>query len=128
MENLAAFCSARTCKLNFFGAWRAHAEKNKQLRKMEERSEKYKQTRTLRTIMKAWLGMTMGSNRSKIRNDVLHRTEAEICKIQADYEKLIRSLEETLEKKLLEMRKEEEEHKLIHDKYQAMYSRAKVEP
>jgi hypothetical protein len=127
IENLAGFCSGRSCKLSFFGAWRAYAEKNRALRKMEERSEKYRQTRTLRTIMKAWLGITMGSNRSKIRNDVLHRTETEISKIQADYEKLIRSLEETLEKKLLEMKKEEEEHKLIHDKYEAMYSRARVE-
>lgn len=32
-----------------------------------------------------------------------------------------------MEKKLSELRKEEEEHKLLHDKYEAMYSRAPVE-
>ena len=77
--------------------------------------------------MKAWLGLTMKSNRNKIKNDVLQRTEIEISKIQEDYEKLIRGLEEVLEKKLIELRKEEEEHKLLHDKYEAMYSRAKME-
>jgi hypothetical protein len=36
-------------------------------------------------------------------------------------------LEETLEKKLIDLKKEEEEHKLLHDKYEAMYTRAKME-
>ena len=71
--------------------------------------------------------MTMRSNRNKIKNDVLQRTEIEITKIQEDYEKLIKNLEEVLEKKLIELKKEEEEHRLLHDKYEAMYSRAKVE-
>ena len=77
--------------------------------------------------MKEWLGLTMKSNRNKIKNDVLQRTEIEISKIQDDYEKLIRNLEEVLEKKLMELKKEEEEHKLLHDKYEAMYTRAKIE-
>lgn len=94
---------------------------------MEERSEKYKNTRTLKTCLKEWLAITMKSNRNKIKNDVLQKTESEITKIQGDYEKLIRSLEEVLEKKLVELKKEEEEHKLLHDKYEAMYTRAKME-
>ena len=69
----------------------------------------------------------MKSNRNKIKNDVLQRTEIEISQIQADYEKLIKSLEEALEKKLVELKKEEEEHKLLHDKYEAMYARGRVE-
>lgn len=77
--------------------------------------------------MKEWLSQTMKSNRAKIKNDVLQKTEIEISKVQGQYEKLIRSLEETLEKKLMELKKEEEEHKLLHDKYEAMYSRAKME-
>lgn len=76
--------------------------------------------------MKEWLGMTMRANRNKIKNDVLQRTEIEISKIQEDYEKLIKNLEEVLEKKLVELKKEEEEHKILHDKYEAMYTRAKV--
>ena len=40
--------------------------------------------------------MTMSSNRNKIKNDVLQKTEMEISKIQEDYEKLIKSLEEVL--------------------------------
>ena len=70
--------------------------------------------------------MTMRANRNKIKNDVLQRTEIEISKIQEDYEKLIKNLEEVLEKKLVELKKEEEEHKILHDKYEAMYTRAKV--
>jgi len=36
----------------------------------------------------------------KIKNEVLHKTEIEITKVQEDYEKIIRQLEETLEKKM----------------------------
>ena len=71
--------------------------------------------------------MTMRANRNKIKNDVLQKTEIEISRIQEDYEKLIKNLEEVLEKKLVELKKEEEEHKILHDKYEAMYTRAKVE-
>ena len=63
---------------------------------MEETSEKHNQTRTLRVCMKEWLGQTMRSNRNKIKNEVLQRTEIEITKVQEDYEKLIRNLEEVL--------------------------------
>lgn len=68
----------------------------------------------------------MRANRNKIKNDVLQRTEIEISRVQEDYEKLIKNLEEVLEKKLVELKKEEEEHKILHDKYEAMYTRAKV--
>ena len=73
---------------------------------MEERSEKYNQTRTQRVCLKEWLGQTMRANRNKIKNDVLQRTEIEISKIQEDYEKLIKNLEDVLEKKLVELKKE----------------------
>jgi hypothetical protein len=52
---------------------------------MEERAEKYKNTRTLRGIMKEWLALTMKNNRNKIKNEVLQKTEIEISKIQGDY-------------------------------------------
>lgn len=66
----------------------------------------------------------MESIRSKIRTEVLHKTDIEIGKMQTEYEKLIAKLEETLEKKLLELRREEEEHRLLHGKYEAMYARS----
>lgn len=69
----------------------------------------------------------MKSNRMKIKNEVLHKTEVEITKVQEEYEKIIRTLEETLEKKLTELKKEEEEHKLLHEKYESMYARNKLE-
>lgn len=47
----------------------------------------------------------MKSNRMKIKNEVLHKTEIEITKVQEEYEKIIRTLEETLEKKLTELKK-----------------------
>lgn len=36
-------------------------------------------------------------------------------------------MERTLSLKLIELKKEEDEHKLLHDKYEAMYNRKKVE-
>lgn len=127
IENFAAFFNAKNHKKAFFGAWKQHSQQSQYLRKMEERSEKYRNTRTLKTCLKEWLALTMRSNRNRIKNEVLQRTESEIGRVQGDYEKLIRSLEEVLEKKLVELKKEEEEHKLLHDKYEAMYTRAKME-
>jgi len=63
---------------------------------MEERCDKYNQSRTLKVCLKEWHNMTMSSNRNKIKNEVLQKTEMEISKIQDDYEKLIKSLEEVL--------------------------------
>ena len=40
--------------------------------------------------------MTMVSNKMKIKNDVLQKTEIEVSKIQSEYERLIKSLEENL--------------------------------
>ena len=42
----------------------------------------------------------------KIKNEVLHKTEIEITKVQEEYEKIIKTLEETLEKKLTDLKKE----------------------
>lgn len=114
-------------KKNFFSAWKGYSDKQKYIRRMEDAAEKHKQKWILRSCLKEWSNMTMKSNRVRIKNEVLHKTEIEISKIQNDYEKLIKSLEETLEKKLIELKKEEEEHKLLHDKYETMYSRGKVE-
>lgn len=127
IENFANFFNSKNHKKTFFNAWKQLASQNKYLRKMEERSEKYLHNRTQKTCLKEWHELTMKSNRNKIKNDVLQRTEIEITKIQEDYEKLIKNLEDVLEKKLVELKKEEEEHKLLHDKYEAMYSRAKIE-
>ncbi len=63
---------------------------------MEEKSDKHKNLRTLRTCLKEWLSITMKSNRANIKNEVLQKTEVEISKVQGDYEKLIRSLEDAL--------------------------------
>ena len=41
--------------------------------------------RTLKTCLKMWLGITMQSNRNRIKNEVLQRTEVEISKVQNDY-------------------------------------------
>lgn len=94
---------------------------------MEEKSQKYYEKRCMKTVLKSWLFITMENTKTKIKNDVLEKTEIEVSRIQTEYERLIRSLEETLEKKLNELRKEEEEHKQLHDKYENMYRRASVE-
>lgn len=68
----------------------------------------------------------MQENRAKIKNTILHKTEIEVTRIQKEYEKAIEEMERKLNMKLIELQKEEEEHKLLHDKYEAMYSRKKV--
>lgn len=59
----------------------------------------------MKNVLKEWLAITMESNKVKIKNEVLHRTEIEVSKIQAEYERLIKTLEENLEKKLNELKK-----------------------
>ena len=81
----------------------------------------------MKSSLKAWQGLTMKSNRLRIKNEVLHKTEIEISKIQSEYERLIKGLEENLEKRLSELKKEEEEHRLLHNKYEAMYARSKAD-
>ena len=49
---------------------------------MEERCDRYNQKRTLKVCLKEWLKLTMISNRNKIKNEVLQKTEIEISKIQ----------------------------------------------
>lgn len=84
---------------------------------MDERAQKYCNQRTMKNVLKSWLDMTMSNVKVKIKNDVLQKTEIQVSRIQMQYERLIRTLEETLEKKLGELKKEEEEHKMLHDKY-----------
>lgn len=127
IENFANFFNSKNQKKSFFEAWRELSEKQKYIRRMEEVAERHKRKWVLRNCLKEWGGIAMRSIRGKIKNEVLHRTEIEISNVQGEYEKLIKSLEETLEKKLIELKKEEEEHKLLHDKYEAMYSRSKGE-
>ena len=104
-----------------------YSDKKKYIRKMDEKAEKYHNQRIMKNVLKSWLDIMMDNNKIKIKNDVLQKTEIQVSRIQTEYEKLIRTLEETLEKKLTELKKEEQEHKMLHDKYEAMYSRARVE-
>lgn len=50
----------------------------------------------MKNVLKEWLAITMSSNKIKIKNDVLQKTEIEVGKIQSEYERLIKSLEENL--------------------------------
>lgn len=100
IENLAQYFNNKNTKKTFFEGWREYAEKRKYRRRMEDRSEKYCQQRVMKNVLKEWLAITMTSNKVKIKNDVLQKTEIEVAKIQSEYERLIKSLEENLEKKL----------------------------
>lgn len=46
----------------------------------------------MRACLKAWMEATMKSNRMKIKNEVLHKTEVEITKVQEEYERIIKTL------------------------------------
>ena len=46
----------------------------------------------MKNCLKGWLNLTMKNNRMKIKNEVLHRTEIEITKVQEEYEKIIKTL------------------------------------
>lgn len=108
-------------------AWRAQKNRAKQLKRLDDKAESYNQKRLLRSVLKAWNGVMMQENRAKIRNNVMRKTEVELTRITKEYEKIIEEMERTLSLKLIDLKKEEDEHKLLHDKYEAMYSRRKIE-
>lgn len=83
IENIAEHFNKKNHKKNFFNAWRSYTDHKLYLRRMEEKSEKYYHNYRLKSSLKAWLGLTMTSNRLKIKNEVLHKTEIEIGKIQS---------------------------------------------
>lgn len=74
IENIAIHFNKKNIKRNFFMAMKELVEKKHYLRKMEDKAESYYQKYRMRTVMKSWLGMTMDSNKIKIKNDILHKT------------------------------------------------------
>lgn len=69
----------------------------------------------------------MNETRVSIKNTCLKKTDLEIAKMQKDYEGIIKNLENALEKKILELKKEEEEHRLLAEKYDTMVQKKKVD-
>jgi hypothetical protein len=108
-------------------AWQLEKTKIVRLKQLDEKAESYNQRRLLKAVLKSWNQIMMQENRAKIKNNVLRKTEVELTRIQKEYEKIIEELERTLSAKLVELRREEEEHRLLHDKYEAMYSRRKLD-
>ena len=107
IENLAAHLNHKNTKKSFFLGWKTYSDHKKYLRKMEDESKKYQERRCMKMVLKSWLYITMENTKTKIKNDVLQKTEMEVSRIQTEYERLIKNLEEALEKKLNELRKEE---------------------
>lgn len=75
IENLASYLNKKNTKRTFFDGWKAYSDRKKELRSMEEEAARYNKHRTLNIIMKSWLKSTMDSNKTKIKNEVLQRTE-----------------------------------------------------
>jgi len=127
IANFARMIYEKNWLRTVLGAWRAQKDKMKRLKQMDDKAESYNQKRLLKSVLKAWNGVMMQENRTKIRNNVMRKTEQELTRVTKEYEKIIEEMERTLSQKLIELNKEEDEHKLLHDKYEAMYSRRKVE-
>lgn len=49
---------------------------------MDEGAAKYQKHRVMKNVLKSWLKMTMDSNKTKIKNEVLQKTEIEVARIQ----------------------------------------------
>lgn len=56
-------------------AWRAQKDKMKHLKRMDEKAESYNQKRMMKSVLKSWHGVMMQENRTKIRNNVMRKTE-----------------------------------------------------
>lgn len=72
------------------------------------------------------LTMSLLDFRTQMNNNVLRKTEVEFVRIEKEYEEIIKELEATLSSKLLELKKETEEHKVLHDEFESMCSRSRL--
>lgn len=79
---MANHLSQKNTKRTFFDAWKQYSDKNKGIRRMDEGAAKYQKHRVMKNVLKSWLKMTMDSNKTKIKNEVLQKTEIEVARIQ----------------------------------------------
>ena len=72
----------KNTKKSFFLGWKRYSDQKKYLRKMEDESKKYQEMRCMKMVLKSWLNITMENTKTKIKNDVLQKTEMEVSRIQ----------------------------------------------
>ena len=75
----------------------------------------------------AWKKETTSESRLKLEQKVNKQTGIQIQQLQDQFQQVIGQLEATLSARLVELREEEESHRLMFEKYEGLVEKRKVE-
>ncbi|CAD8082562.1 unnamed protein product [Paramecium sonneborni] len=87
------------------------------IRRMKIFASNYSKLRIPRQVFTKWRKLAHNQTRQEILHQVNRKTDNEIMQMQKEYEQLIAQLENVLEKKLIELKVEEEQHKELVLRY-----------
>ncbi|CAD8093009.1 unnamed protein product [Paramecium sonneborni] len=87
------------------------------IRRMKIFASNYSKLRIPRQVFTNWRKLAHNQTRQEILHQVNRKTDNEIMQMQKEYEQLITQLENVLEKKLIELKVEEEQHKELVLRY-----------
>ncbi|CAD8176195.1 unnamed protein product [Paramecium pentaurelia] len=87
------------------------------IRRMKIYASTYSKLRIPRQVFSKWRKLAHNQTRQTILHQVNRKTDNEIMQMQKEYEQLIGQLENVLEKKLIELKVEEEQHKELVLRY-----------
>ncbi|KAM3135435.1 hypothetical protein pb186bvf_012454 [Paramecium bursaria] len=96
---------------NFFLAWRLTSKNKKYLQRMAIYCDNLAKRKLPAKVFQAWRLNARNQARAQILTQINRKTDNEIMSMQREYEALIAQLEQVLEKKLVELKVEEEQHK-----------------
>ncbi|CAD8119545.1 unnamed protein product [Paramecium sonneborni] len=100
-----------------FKVFRKQVKYQKYIRSMKFYAAKYYKQRFPSQIFSKWRKLAHNQTRQAILQQVNRKTDNEIMQMQKEYEQLIGQLENVLEKKLIELKVEEEQHKELVLRY-----------
>ncbi|CAD8171628.1 unnamed protein product [Paramecium octaurelia] len=100
-----------------FQALRQQTKYQLYIRRMKIFAANYSKLRVPRQIFTSWRKQARNKTRQEILHQVNRKTDNEILQMQKEYEQLIAQLENVLEKKLIELKVEEEQHKELVLRY-----------
>ncbi|CAD8162706.1 unnamed protein product [Paramecium octaurelia] len=87
------------------------------IRRMKLFAANYSKLRLPKQVFTKWRKLAHNETRQAILHQVNRKTDNEIMQMQKEYEQLIAQLEDVLEKKLMELKVEEEQHKELVLRY-----------
>ncbi|CAD8203372.1 unnamed protein product [Paramecium octaurelia] len=100
-----------------FKIFREQVKFQKYIRSMKVYATKHYKQRLPRQVFTKWRKLAHNQTRQVILQQVNRKTDNEIMQMQKEYEQLIGQLETVLEKKLIELKVEEEQHKELVLRY-----------